>query len=417
MKIQNSLWFAFGLWFFMEPQSHPSEMTNRVKHHRCLTVVTVIHLTRYTEAVITVRLILTQLGISISQQRYPRNRQHGKTANKRIMAKAIKIISGRQQHPDPLTQPTCRINLPPVRSQWNINQNLVWTAAVLRASIKSLQRFARLESQRHECPTPKVNWTQLAGQKTTIYCKKWIKWSRQAQIFAIKRLARRQSKWKRVHTSSRKTRRILRHGQCLIPPWRRCLNATRKSSKFIPSLSLTKTTTLRISPSRTVMGSRPERIPSRLAALCLWIQLRRKRTARVMDRPRWHVNKFLRTLRAKATERVQNTNQFISFILAITFSYSVTHQSLFFVRISSVEVFPLVLLRSVNLTTRQILSLYWFVSINSTSRFVWSGTAQGSQLSRVEAIQCVLLLHICSESVLTNKKLLVASYIFINRCL
>lgn len=358
IKTQNSRWFAVGLWFFMEPRSRLSEMMNRVSHHRRLvrpTVVTAIHLTRCTAAAITARLILTQREISSkSQQRCPRNRQRGKTANKRIMAKAIKIISGRQQHPGLLTQPSCRINLRTVkRNFWNINQKLpkMATTAPL-ASKKSVQRFARRESRPRGCPTPKANWTRLAARKTTIYCPKWINWNQPTQIFTRKRLAKRQSRSKRVHTSLRRPLRSSTRGQRLTFPCQRCSNATRKSSKYTPSLSLTKTTIPRTSPSRTAMANRPARTPSRLAALCLWIPPRRRRTAQVMDRPRWHVNKLLRSLRAKAAERVQNTNQFISFILAITFSYSVTHQSLLFRSHSFCWSFLLVLLRSAGSLSR-----------------------------------------------------------------
>lgn len=191
----------------MEVRSRRSGMMNRVSHHRRLvrpTVVTAIHLTHCTEITITARLILTQREISQSQQRCPRNRQRGKTANKRIMAKAIKIISGRQQHPGPLTQPSCRINLRPVvRNPWKINQKRARAAtAAARASTKSLQPLARRESRPRGCPTPRANWTRLAAQKTTIYCPKWINWNRPTQIFTRKRLARRQSRSKRVRTLS-----------------------------------------------------------------------------------------------------------------------------------------------------------------------------------------------------------------------
>lgn len=168
MKIQNLLWFAVGLWFFMEPRSHPRGMTIRVNHHRRQVRPSIV-------TAVTFRQILTQLEISKSQQR-PHNRQHGKMENKRIIAKAIKVISGLQQPLDPLTQPICRISLRPVRSPWEINQKLFRTAtAVERAFTKSLQRIAHRESQRHECPTPKVKWTPLVARKITIYCPKWIK--------------------------------------------------------------------------------------------------------------------------------------------------------------------------------------------------------------------------------------------------
>lgn len=254
------------------------------------------------------------------------------------MGKAIKIISERQQRRSLFTQPSCWINSAAVRSLRKINQNRV-KVPIVRAPIE-WQPPAR-EQQRGFQQTAKVKALTVVAAKTIFYYpRKPINCNRPTQIFTRNRLERRQSKLKSC--SRLRWRALDQHNrQCL-----KCLNATRKSSRFFRSLSRTRTTLL-TSPSQMGMESPLGRTQSHSVVLCRWTPP--PRISPVKYR-RWHVHKLHRMWQMKRVKRVQFNLSFPQLLVVFTY----VSVLLFFPR-SKLSFLPTLFFFASQ--------LYWFVSL------------------------------------------------------